>query len=172
MDAVLHPIAVKNPNIFRQEGWRLEFEEDGTPMFQGVVYNEMKGAYSDVSRVVERAMMENLFPHTCYRHCSGGDPVHIPELSYEQFVSEHAKYYHPSNALIVLDGDIDLDGTLALLDGYLRHIPVRRSNSPSPCRRSCPAVRPGLNTKSARRRMPRRRPFSPSASCCAATMTR
>ena len=119
MDAVLHPTAVKNPNIFRQEGWRLEFEQDGTPMFQGVVYNEMKGAYSDVSRVLERTMMENLFPHTCYRHSSGGDPVHIPELSYEQFVSEHAKYYHPSNALILLDGDIDLDSTLALLDGYL-----------------------------------------------------
>ena len=139
MDAVLHPIAVKNPNIFRQEGWRLEFEEDGTPMFQGVVYNEMKGAYSDVSRVVERAMMENLFPHTCYRHCSGGDPVHIPELSYEQFVSEHAKYYHPSNALIVLDGDIDLDGTLALLDGYLRAYTRQALQFPIPLQEKLPS---------------------------------
>ncbi len=119
MDAVLHPAAVKNPNIFLQEGWRLEFEEDGTPRFQGVVYNEMKGAYSDVSRVAERAMMENLFPATCYRHSSGGDPARIPELTYEHFVSEHNKYYHPSNALIVLDGDIDLQDTLSLLDGYL-----------------------------------------------------
>lgn len=120
MDAVLHPRAASDPRIFRQEGWRLEFAEDGTPMFQGVVYNEMKGAYSDVANVLERTMMANLFPDSCYHHSSGGDPVHIPALTYEQFVSEHAKYYHPSNALMVLDGDIDLDGTLALLDGWLR----------------------------------------------------
>lgn len=119
MDAVLHPNAVKTPNTFRQEGWRLEFDQDGRPMFQGVVYNEMKGAFSDVPNVLEHAMMKHLFPDTCYRHESGGDPAHIPELTYEQFVSEHAKYYHPSNALIVLDGDIDLDGCLGLLDGYL-----------------------------------------------------
>ena len=120
MDAVLHPNARKDPKIFRQEGWRLEFDADGSPMFQGVVYNEMKGAFSDASRVMERAMMEHLFPNNCYRHCSGGDPAHIPELTYEQFVSEHTKYYHPSNALILLDGDIDLDDALALLDGYLQ----------------------------------------------------
>lgn len=120
MDAVLHPRAVSDPRIFRQEGWRLEFGEDGAPLFQGVVYNEMKGAYSDVANVLERTMMANLFPDACYHHSSGGDPVHIPELTYDQFVSEHAKYYHPSNALMVLDGDIDLDGTLALLDGWLR----------------------------------------------------
>ena len=107
MDAVLHPLAVKTPNVFRQEGWRLEFDEQGAPIFQGVVYNEMKGAYSDVSRMAERAMMRGLYPDTCYAMESGGDPVHIPELSYEQFVSEHQKYYHPSNSLIVLDGDVD-----------------------------------------------------------------
>ncbi|MGM9605397.1 MAG: insulinase family protein [Faecousia sp.] len=119
MDAVLHPIAMKDPKIFRQEGWRLEFDESGSPMFQGVVYNEMKGAFSDSGRVLERAMMEHLFPGNCYRHCSGGDPAHIPELTYAQFVSEHSKYYHPSNALMVLDGDVDLDECLSLLDGYL-----------------------------------------------------
>ena len=59
MDAVLHPLAVKMPNVFRQEGWRLEFDEQGEPMFQGVVYNEMKGAYSDVSRMAERAMTQS-----------------------------------------------------------------------------------------------------------------
>ena len=115
MDAVLHPLAVKMPNVFRQEGWRLEFDEQGEPMFQGVVYNEMKGAYSDVARMAERAMMAGLYPDTCYAMESGGDPVHIPELSYEQFVSEHQKYYHPSNALIVLDGDVDLQDCLHLL---------------------------------------------------------
>ena len=120
MDAVLHPNAIKDSKIFRQEGWRLEFGEDGSPMFQGVVYNEMKGAFSDASRVLERSMMEHLYPESCYRHCSGGDPTHIPELTYEQFVSEHAKYYHPSNALMVLDGDVDLEACLSLLDGYLQ----------------------------------------------------
>lgn len=138
MDAVLHPNARKDSKIFRQEGWRLEFGADGNPMFQGVVYNEMKGAYSDVRRVLERAMMENLFPHTCYRHSSGGDPVHIPELTYEQFVSEHTKYYHPSNALILLDGDIDLEDALALLDGYLCAYPRQELVFPIPMQERLP----------------------------------
>lgn len=138
MDAVLHPAAVKNPNIFLQEGWRMEFEEDGTPKFQGVVYNEMKGAYSDVGRVAERAMMENLFPQTCYWHSSGGDPARIPELTYEHFVSEHSKYYHPSNALMVLDGDIDLEDVLSLLDGYLSAYTRRELAFPIPVQEKRP----------------------------------
>lgn len=119
LDAVFHPNAVKSPNVFRQEGWRLEFDEDGQPMFQGVVYNEMKGAYSNVARMADRAMMQGLFPNTCYSAESGGAPRHIPELSYEQFVSEHQKYYHPSNARIVLDGSVDLQDCLAQLDTVL-----------------------------------------------------
>lgn len=119
MDAVLHPLAVTDSKVFRQEGWRLEFDDAGKPMFQGVVYNEMKGAYSDVSQILEQNMMERLFPDSCYRFSSGGDPACIPQLTYEQFTAEHGKYYHPSNALIVLDGSIDLDSCLSLLDGYL-----------------------------------------------------
>lgn len=138
MDAVLHPLAVKDPNVFRQEGWHLELDEDGRPVFQGVVYNEMKGAFSDVSNMLEYTMMKHLFPDSCYRHESGGDPVHIPELSYEQFVSEHAKYYHPSNALMVLDGDIDLDGCLALLDGYLRDYSRQTLRFPIPMQEPLP----------------------------------
>ena len=138
MDAVLHPAAVKNPNIFRQEGWRLEFDESGSPMFQGVVYNEMKGAFSDVRSVLEYTMMKNLFPDACYRHESGGDPVHIPELTYEQFVSEHRKYYHPSNALMVLDGDIDLEDCLCLLDGFLAAYTRQEMVFPIPMQQSLP----------------------------------
>lgn len=119
LDAVLHPTAVKCSNVFRQEGWRLEFDDAGEPMFQGVVYNEMKGAFSNTARMLERAMMAGLFPDNCYGVESGGDPAHIPELSYEQFVAEHRKYYHPSNALIALDGDVDLQDCLSLLDGVL-----------------------------------------------------
>ena len=138
MDAVLHPTAVKNKNIFLQEGWRLEFDENGSPMFQGVVYNEMKGAFSDVRSVLEYTMMNHLFPDSCYRHESGGDPVHIPELSYEQFVSEHRKYYHPSNALMVLDGDIDLEDTLSLLDGYLTEYTRQEMVFPIPMQERLP----------------------------------
>lgn len=138
MDAVLHPLAVKMPNVFRQEGWRLEFDEQGEPMFQGVVYNEMKGAYSDVSRMAERAMMAGLYPDTCYAMESGGDPVHIPELSYEQFVSEHQKYYHPSNALIVLDGNVDLQDCLHLLDKELSRFQKQEMSFPIPMQQPLP----------------------------------
>lgn len=138
MDAVLHPLAVKMPNVFRQEGWRLEFDEQGEPMFQGVVYNEMKGAYSDVTRMAERAMMAGLYPDTCYAMESGGDPVHIPELSYEQFVSEHQKYYHPSNALIVLDGDVDLQDCLHLLDKELSRFQKQEMSFPIPMQQPLP----------------------------------
>ena len=138
MDAVLHPLAVKAPNVFRQEGWRLEFDEQGNPMFQGVVYNEMKGAYSDVSRMAERAMMRGLYPDTCYAVESGGDPVNIPELSYERFVSEHQKYYHPSNSLIVLDGDVDLQDCLSLLDKELSRFRKQEMSFPIPVQQPLP----------------------------------
>lgn len=119
MDAVLHPSIYHMPEIFRQEGWRYEVTEAGEPVYQGVVFNEMKGAYSAVDSVLEREMDCQLFAHTCYRHDSGGDPKHIPDLTYEQFIASHRKYYHPSNALIVLDGSVALDEILALLDSYL-----------------------------------------------------
>lgn len=156
LDAVFHPTAVKNSNVFRQEGWRLEFDGDGEPMFQGVVYNEMKGAYSNVPRMVERAMMRGLFPANCYSAESGGDPAHIPELSYEQFVSEHKKYYHPSNALIALDGDVDLQDCLSLLDGVLSGYDRQEMEFPIPMQPSLPyreervayEVAPGENNDS------------------------
>lgn len=138
LDAVFHPTAVKSSNVFRQEGWRLEFDEQGEPMFQGVVYNEMKGAHSDVARGMERAMMEGLFPDNCYSVESGGDPEHIPELTYDQFVSAHRKFYHPSNACIVLDGDIDLDGCLKLLDEVLSDYQKEELDFPIPIQRPLP----------------------------------
>ena len=83
MDAVLHPTAVTKSEIFRQEGWRYEMGEDGKPFFQGVVYNEMKGAYADVRDVMGEAMDQRLYPSNCYRHDSGGNPENIPDLTYE-----------------------------------------------------------------------------------------
>lgn len=138
MDAVLHPTAVQNPNIFHQEGWRLELPEDGEPIFQGVVYNEMKGAFSNVRSVLEYTMMKNLFPDTCYRHESGGDPACIVDLTYEQFCAEHAKYYHPSNALIVLDGAVNLDDCLQLLDGCLQPYDRQMLTFPIPVQQALP----------------------------------
>lgn len=119
MDAVFHPAIYHMPEIFRQEGWRYEVTDTAEPIYQGVVFNEMKGAYSSVDSVLEREMNRLLFPNTCYCHDSGGDPKHIPELTYEQFIASHRKYYHPSNALIVLDGRVDLGEILTLLDSYL-----------------------------------------------------
>ncbi len=118
MDAVLHPAIYQKPEIFRQEGWHYAFDEDKVT-YNGVVFNEMKGAYSDVETVMYHELNRRLFPDNCYRFSSGGDPVHIPDLTYEQFIRCHQTYYHPSNAYIFLDGAVVLDDTLALLDSFL-----------------------------------------------------
>lgn len=118
LDAVLHPAIYHKPEIFRQEGWRYELGEQ--TVYQGVVFNEMKGAFGAPGRVLDSQMHKMLFPDTCYRHVSGGDPKCIPDLSYEQFIANHKKYYHPSNALISLVGSVDLDAVLARIDSFLR----------------------------------------------------
>ena len=120
MDAVLHPLAVKKKEIFYQEGWHHELHaKDDELIYKGVVFNEMKGAYSSADEVEMEQMSALLYKDNCYGRDSGGNPVSIPNLTYEDFVASHAKYYHPSNARIILDGSVDLDKTLALLDGFL-----------------------------------------------------
>ncbi len=119
LDAVLHPAIIKNPNIFRQEGWHYEVSDDGTLSTSGVVLNEMRGAYSDADDVELEELKKLFYPDTCYRHDSGGNPDVITALTYEEFVRMHAKYYHPSNSYIFLDGEVNLDETLALIDSYL-----------------------------------------------------
>lgn len=118
LDAVFRPAIYTNPNIFRQEGWHYELpEEDGDePIFNGVVYNEMKGALSSVDDLQFEYMMEGLFPDNCYGFNSGGDPKVIPELTYESFLDQHREFYSPSNALIYLDGDLNIDKVLTLID--------------------------------------------------------
>ena len=118
LDAVLHPAIYHKPEIFRQEGWRYEKQENET-VYQGVVLNEMKGVYSSARDVLEFAMFDSLFPDNSYRHDYGGNPEHIPDLSYEQFLAMHGKYYHPSNARIALDGSVDLDPVLEKIDSFL-----------------------------------------------------
>ena len=117
MDAVFYPNIHTRNEIFRQEGWSYKLEsEDASLTYNGVVYNEMKGAYSSPESVLDRVVLHNLFPDTCYANDSGGDPDVIPNLTYEQFTAFHKKYYHPSNSYIYLYGDMDFVEKLEWLD--------------------------------------------------------
>ena len=118
LDAVLHPRIYYKPEIFRQEGWRYEGEGESL-CYQGVVFNEMKGAFASPQRVMDNEIQRLLYPDNCYRHVSGGDPACIPDLSYEQFIASHKKYYHPSNARIFLVGSVDTDAALKKIDSFL-----------------------------------------------------
>ena len=120
LDAVFRPNILSQPNIFYQEGWHIEYGNDGeAPSYKGVVFNEMKGAMSDVDQIAERELMKLLFPDTCYGFNSGGDPESIPDLTYDDFIARYKKYYHPSNSYFYLDGDIPLEKTLSLIDSYI-----------------------------------------------------
>lgn len=117
MDAVLHPNIYREEKIFMQEGWHYEMEsEDGPVVYNGVVYNEMKGAFSSPESVLDRYTRNVLFPDTCYSNESGGAPDAIPNLTYEQFLDFHRKYYHPSNSFIYLYGNMDMAEKLDWLD--------------------------------------------------------
>ena len=121
LDAVFYPNIYRKEEIFRQEGWHYQLEDVNGPLiYNGVVYNEMKGAFSSADDVLERGIMNSLFPDTTYGCESGGDPKNIPELTYEQFLDFHRKYYHPSNSYIYLYGNMDMDEKLKFLnDRYL-----------------------------------------------------
>ncbi|HKK49192.1 MAG TPA: insulinase family protein [Alkalispirochaeta sp.] len=112
-DAVFFPLL--KPELFRQEGHRLQFAENGALERTGIVYNEMKGNYSSHDSIVGETCFQSLFPDTIYGLDSGGDPAVIPELSYEQFTEFHRRYYHPSNARIVVYGDIPSEEYLSFL---------------------------------------------------------
>ena len=118
LDAVLHPKMLKEENVFRQEGWHYEYDGEALS-YNGVVYNEMKGAYSSVDDLANERLMKMLYPDTCYSKDSGGNPDAIPTLTYEGFKAAHRRYYHPSNAKIILDGSVNLDEILPLIDSYL-----------------------------------------------------
>ena len=117
MDAVFHPNIYKYQEIFQQEGWHYELESEDAPVtINGVVYNEMKGAFSSPDDVLSRQIMTSLFPDTTYANVSGGDPLHIPELTYEEYLDFHRRYYHPCNSYIYLYGDMDVAEKLAWMD--------------------------------------------------------
>ncbi len=117
MDAVFHPNIYKYKEIFCQEGWHYEMEDLDAPLtINGVVYNEMKGAFSSPDGVLEREILSSLYPDTSYAFESGGNPENIPELTYEQFLAFHQKYYHPCNSYLYLYGNMDLEEKLDWID--------------------------------------------------------
>lgn len=116
LDAVFRPSIYKMPEIFMQEGWHYEFDENGSVSYNGVVFSEMKGAYADVERIMGDACDRLMYPDTCYGFSSGGRPDSITDLSYEQFIATHRRFYHPSNARFFLDGHMDIDSVLEYID--------------------------------------------------------
>ncbi len=119
MDAVLHPLLAEQ--TLMQEGWHYELSDPSEPLtYKGVVFNEMKGAYSSPENVLETRVLNSLFPKHLYGVDPGGDPRDIPNLTYEAFKDFHAKYYHPSNSFIFFYGNDDPDKRLELMEDYLK----------------------------------------------------
>ncbi|ODT77471.1 MAG: peptidase M16 [Pelagibacterium sp. SCN 64-44] len=117
LDAVFFPLI--DEDTFRQEGWHYELAEAGAPLvYKGVVFNEMKGAFSSPDAVLRDVAQRSLYPDTTYGVNAGGDPKDIPALSYEQFRAFHRAFYHPSNTRAFFSGDDDADRRLAILDAY------------------------------------------------------
>jgi hypothetical protein len=124
LDTVFYPLLRRQ--TFEQQGWHYELEQaEQELIYKGVVFNEMKGVYSSPDSMLYRYTQQDLFPDTIYGVDSGGDPQHIPDLTYEQFVAFHRAYYHPSNARIWFYGDDDPVERLRILDAYLKDFDPR-----------------------------------------------
>jgi len=123
LDAVFYPNIYAQPEILMQEGWHYELENKEDKLtYKGVVYNEMKGAFSSPEGILMRKVQESLFPDTAYGVESGGDPEFIPDLTHKEFIEYHKKYYHPSNSYICLYGDGNIDKQLQFIsEGYLNN---------------------------------------------------
>ena len=134
LDAVFYPAIYEQPEILMQEGWHYEIEKPEEPLrYSGVVYNEMKGALSSPEDLLENQVMRALFPDNTYSCESGGNPAAIPNLTYEQFIDFHRKYYAPANSYIYLYGDMDIEEKLAFInDEYLSHFDLVEVDSRIP----------------------------------------
>jgi len=131
LDAVFYPRIT--PQTLQQEGWHYELEDLDAPLrFKGVVFNEMKGAYSSPDSVLSEYSQQLIFPGNTYGLDSGGDPKHIPDLSYEQFKAFHDTYYHPSNAYIYFYGDDDPETRLKIINEYLKDFEALNVDSAVP----------------------------------------
>ncbi|MDO4538426.1 MAG: insulinase family protein [Coriobacteriales bacterium] len=146
LDAVLHPAIYHRPRIFEQEGWHYEIGEDGSLTYNGVVFNEMKGATSDPDDVLFLALDQALFPDTPYRFESGGDPRAIPTLSYEEFIDNHKRHYNLANSYVILYGDMDIERELNFVGERLSQAEQRDAGDPNPLPLQQP-VRAGYSRK-------------------------
>ena len=162
LDATFFPRL--DEDSFKQEGIRFEFEDPADPnsglRYKGVVYNEMKGALAGPQAAVQKIVGEALFPGLTYSYISGGDPEHIPDLTWEQLRKFHAVHYHPSNAYFYTYGDQNLEETLAdIEENALKHftrievdtsIPdVKRFHKPVKATEPYPATKGEDNTRKA-----------------------
>ena len=122
LDAVFNPNLKNNPNILAQEGWHYHLEDkEDELIYKGVVYNEMKGAYSSVDEVLDQYVTEHLFSDTSYKYSSGGKPEAIPSITQEEFLETYIYNYHPSNSYIFLYGDLNVEQYLNHIDSYLNN---------------------------------------------------
>eukprot|EP00434_Breviolum_minutum_P044620 symbB.v1.2.039877.t1/scaffold6846.1/size15074/1 len=130
LDAVFFPRALNDPRVLAQEGWHYEIEKKDDPLtFKGVVFNEMKGVYSNPDAAHGRTANQSMFPDNQYGVDSGGDPKEIPNLTFDYFKDFHGKYYHPSNAKFWFYGDDPADARLELVDKYLSEFEKIEVNS-------------------------------------------
>lgn len=131
LDAVFYPRLT--PFIFQQEGWHYELEKQDQPLiYKGVVFNEMKGAYSSPDNLLSEYSLQSLFPDITYGFDSGGDPKKIPNLTFDQFKAFHSNFYHPSNARIYFYGDDNPEQRLSLINDYLKDYERREIDSTIP----------------------------------------
>lgn len=128
LDAVFFPNIYQNQEIFSQEGWHYEMERAEDPLkINGVVYNEMKGAYSSPEGLLGRQILRALYPDNAYGYSAAGEPAEIPELTYSAFLEFHRRFYHPSNSYIYLYGDLDMEERLLWMDReYLSRFDYRK----------------------------------------------
>lgn len=127
LDSVFHPMLYEKPEFFDIEGWNYALEKKSAPIeIKGIVYNEMKGAYSAPERVLIKKIDEMLYANTPYQFDSGGVPAAIPTLTYEKLVAFHSKYYAPANCLAFLYGDLDIQQALEMLDASVKSLGKKR----------------------------------------------
>lgn len=116
LDAVFNPTILKESRIFSQEGWHYEKDDDDNIVYNGVVFNEMRGLWDDCDFLHTNEILKSLFPNTCYSYVSGGMPDSIVDASYEEMIDFYNEHYHPSNCTLIMYGDNDIEERLNYLD--------------------------------------------------------